>query len=426
MSPPAQDRWIILAGIPKVTKDKKAKRLFPPSTDISVAGNELPRASVLTVPFRISSPPCLHSHPYVAAADSSGLLLLLSTEPDGPMSSLVTYHLCDARTGGAVCLRKHGRPVGFHGINISLMTRDGGCVVAELQPAGDGTGRATLLFYAVGEFRWVEKELAYSPPLHRYWVGECVVSHAGMLWWVDLSYGLLACDPFADDPELLHVPLPPPVSDQLPERSPNLGAHRCVRVSGGRLRYVQIHGDVDAPVVSTWALSDPASAGNWNPEHRVALADVWADESYLDTMLPGSIPAIALLHPRDPDRVYFFLGSCIFAVDLLRRKVVEFSKFKMPDPPNELFMRTSHSVHAWQYDPSSSRYDFVAKCLRQEKEIAPRSSWTAMIIGCEPAKGMKRDRNDSIREQQKVLRTGMSSYAWKKTLHEGHRCGQGT
>ena len=41
------------------------------------------------------------------------------------------------------------------------------------------------------------------------------------------------------------------------------------------------------------------------------LADVWADQSYLDTTLPQSIPALALLHPTDPDKVYFFISSCI-------------------------------------------------------------------------------------------------------------------
>ncbi|RLN00756.1 hypothetical protein C2845_PM06G32210 [Panicum miliaceum] len=368
--PPAQVRWAILVGIPKVAKDKDAKLTFPPDADVSVARDEPPRASVLTVPLRVSSPPCLRSYPNVAAADPSGLLLLRATEPDGDGASspVVTYHLCDARTGEAACLRERDRPVGFRGGNsVGLMVRGGSCVVAELHPAGDGTGRATLLRYTVGEYKWLVNELAYSPPLRRDWCGEGVVSHSGMLWWADLSYGLLACDPFADKPELRHVPLPT-VLDQLPAvDSANSGARRCVRVSGGRLRYVQIHGDAGAPVVSTWALTE---AGEWNPERRVPMADVWPDESYVDAMLPGSIPALALLHPQDPDKLYFFLGPCIFAVDLRRRKVLESSQFGMPDPPNKLIVRSSHFVHAWQYDPSSSRSVLLLTCLTQEKEIA--------------------------------------------------------
>ena len=124
------------------------------------------------------------------------------------------------------------------------------------------------------------KELAWSsPPPHQRWSAECVVSYGGMLWWVELSYGLLACDPFADNPELLHVPLPP-VLDQLLvliTGTVNRGARRCVMVSGGKLRYVQIHGNPDAPVVSMWALTEDRE---WNPERSVPFLDIWADESY--------------------------------------------------------------------------------------------------------------------------------------------------
>ena len=180
MTPPPRDPWFILGGIPKVVKDKEAKRTFPPGADVSVAYDEPPRASVLTMPHRVSSPPSLCSYPYVAAADSSGLILLCATEPEGT-NSWVTYHLCDARTGQDTCLREHNRTVGFHGNNLGLMVRGGSCVVAELQPAGDGTGGALLLSYTVGQYRWVEKELAYSPPLHREWRGEGVISHGGML-----------------------------------------------------------------------------------------------------------------------------------------------------------------------------------------------------------------------------------------------------
>ncbi|CAD6269697.1 unnamed protein product [Miscanthus lutarioriparius] len=411
MTPPLRDPWFILAGIPKVVKDKEAKRTFPPGADVSVAYDEPPRASVLTMPHRVSSPPSLCSYPYVAASDSSGLILLCATEPEGT-NSWVTYHLCDARTGQDTCFREHNRTVGIHGNNLGLMVRGGSCVVAELQPAGDGTGGALLLSYTVGQYRWVEKELTYSPPLHREWIGEGVISHGGMLWWVDLSYGLLSCDPFDDKPELHHVPLPS-VLDQLPVLSANGGAHRCVRVSGGRLRFVQIHGSPDAPVVSTWALVE--SSGKWNPERQVALADVWADESYLDIMLPGSIPALALLHPEDPDKLFFFLGSCIFAVDLRQRKVVEFSNFAMPDSPNELLMRSSHFVHAWQYDPSSTRSESLLRCLRQEKESSLAAT---MPVSRKTAKILKRFRYDSIREQQFLV-------TMPPPLRVGHRHGHG-
>ncbi|WVZ60415.1 hypothetical protein U9M48_010439 [Paspalum notatum var. saurae] len=308
----AAEPWTILARIPNAVKDEEAKRIFPPGTDISVACNGLPSASVLTVPLSISSPPYPYCNdPYIAAADRSGLLLLKAKNPLAKFSAMVTYHLCDARTGEVISLCKHMCPMDLHAENL---------------------GR-------------------------RCWFGEGVISHGGMLWWVDLSYGLLACDPFAEEPELLHVPLPR-VLDELPVEPINHSAYCCAKVSGGRLRYVQIHGSCDAPVVTTWALADPASAGEWkwNTERSVCLADIWADESYLETMLPRSMPALALLHPMDPDRLYFFLDSCIFAIDLSRRIVVEFSGFRMPDLPKHPrdLMISSHFVHAWEYDSSRS------------------------------------------------------------------------
>ncbi|CAN6334590.1 unnamed protein product [Urochloa humidicola] len=185
-----------------------------------------------------------------------------------------------------------------------------------------------------------------------------------MLWWVDLSYGILACDPFADKPELLYVPLPW-VQDELPAPDPiSRGMYRCVNVSDGRLRHVQIHGNPNAPLVTVWALADPAQAGDWFHEHTVAMADVWADQSYMDTSLPQSIPTLALLHPMNPDKVYFFINSSIFCVDLRRTKVVEFSEFSMPKPPPHL-KPSSHFVHVWQNDPSC-RPDVLPSCFNKD------------------------------------------------------------
>ncbi|TVU27712.1 hypothetical protein EJB05_19209, partial [Eragrostis curvula] len=370
----------------------------------SVAFHEPPRASVLSVPLGVTSPPDYCTYPYIAAADSSGLLLLRATLP----SMIIIYHICDARTGEVFTLGSHWRPMGSHGINVGLITRgNDGCVVAELQLEGDGTGRATLLTYKVeDQCRWVERELTYSPPLlRRFWAGEGVVSYAGMLWWVDLSYGALACDPFVDDPELIHVPFPAALDD-LPAAQINRGARRCLKVSGGRLRCVQIHGSSDASVVSMWALADPPMAGKWNSERSVPFAEVWANESYLDTMLPGTIPALALLHPTDPDRVYFFLDSCIFAVDLRLKKIVEFScQFTMPKPTYCHLIMSSHLVHAWQYDPSSTRSDLLSTCLRQDN-IAAQSSFFSRPISRKTAIELDRFRElaSSVhREQQKAV-----------------------
>jgi hypothetical protein len=289
---------------------------------------------------------------------------------------MVSHHVCDAVTGEVVTLPCPPCPMSFRCASIGLIVKgDAGCMVSVLQSArcdGVDTGAAVLFSYKVGDDRrmWRERETAAgSPGIPRDWFPEGVVSHGGMLWWVDLSHGLLACDPFAEDPrlQLLHVPLPA-VTDELPADtmwsrtiSPvNRGTRGCVKVSGGRLRYVRIHGVLDAPLVSMWMLVAstwcPSRRWEWIHEISMPLAEVWSDESYVNTKLPLSIPALAFIHPMDPDRVCFFLGSCIFAVNLQLRKVMGFSAFEMLDPPRSLRQkRSSRFVHAWQYDPSSTR-----------------------------------------------------------------------
>ncbi|WVZ78547.1 hypothetical protein U9M48_026239 [Paspalum notatum var. saurae] len=382
MAAAAQEPWAILAAIPTVVKYKYADRVFPPGADISVARKDPPRASVLRVPPHVSLPACLGCHPYVAAADTSGLLLVFGTHPVDGESAILNYHVCDARTGEVASLPRQSRPMGFYGANVGLIVKPGGgggvCMVAELLRSPGGG--ATLLSYKVGERgEWRERELmTCSPPLPEDWYPDGVVSYGGMLWWVDLSFGLLACDPFAEDPALLHVPLPQAPDALPPDDQPNRGAHRCMKVSGGRLRCVQIHGKRSVPVVSTWGLagptSSPISEWEWNPERSVPLAELWVDDCV--DLRPPNDPALALIHPTDPDRVYFFLRSSIVAVDLRLRKLVGAGhEFEMLAPPRELRrMRSSHFVHAWQYDPSSTRPDFVSKCMRQEKAIAANTN----------------------------------------------------
>ncbi|CAL4891449.1 unnamed protein product [Urochloa decumbens] len=343
------------------TRRRRGARAFPAGADASITFTDPPHASVLTVTPHVSLPACLGCYPYVAAVDRrSGLLLLCGAHPMSTDCLMVSHHVCDAATGEVVSLPDPPRHMAFYGANVGLIIKAGGvggaggCMVAALQSArrdGVDTGAAVLLSY------------------------KGVVSHGGMLWWVDLNHGLLACDPFADEPELIDVPLPAVADGELPADSTwspspmsspvNRGARGCVKVSAGRLRYAKIHGSgLDAPVVSMWMLVAStwchAGAGTWEWIHEITvpLAEVWMDESYVNTELPASIPAIALIDPVDPDRVYFFLGSCIFEVDLQLRKVVGFSEFEMIDPPKSTGReRSSRFVHGWQYDPSSTRPD---------------------------------------------------------------------
>jgi hypothetical protein len=55
--------------------------------------------------------------------------------------------------------------------------------------------------------------------------------------------------------------------------------HRCVKVSEGKLRYVEIDGFPDTPAVTMTTLIDLDGAV-WNMDYRVGLDEIWADDGY--------------------------------------------------------------------------------------------------------------------------------------------------
>ncbi|CAL4905668.1 unnamed protein product [Urochloa decumbens] len=354
--PAAQERWSILAVIPKVVptpETKKGKRR--PAITISVDLNKPPNASILTVPRRVSSAPNNIWYPCIAAADPSGLLLLRATEPFTSFSCMCT--------GKVAAIPWHFQTMCLHGKNAGLLRRGRrDCMVAELRPTHDGTGRATLLCFTAGKYNnWVEKQLTYSPPFDRHYFAEGVISHGGMLWWVDLSYGILACARAA----LCRTTVGP-------RRAAARGSHqpRHLPLREGERREAEARTNPRRPQCAGGhrvGACRPGSGGGLVPsfhERTVAMADVWDDQSYKDTSLPQSIPTLALIHPMNPDKVYFFISSCIFAVDLRRKKVVEFGEFSMPKLPPHL-KRSSHFVHVWKNDPSC-RPDVLPSCFNKD------------------------------------------------------------
>ena len=70
-----------------------------------------------------------------------------------------------------------------------------------------GCDEATLIGFSSEAGEWFEQDVA-NPLPSWIWSFDDVISHDGKLWWVDLAMGLLACDPFADQPDVAFVPLP--------------------------------------------------------------------------------------------------------------------------------------------------------------------------------------------------------------------------
>uniref|UniRef100_A0ACD5VGD3 Uncharacterized protein n=1 Tax=Avena sativa TaxID=4498 RepID=A0ACD5VGD3_AVESA len=258
------------------------------------------------------------------------------------------YFVLDATTGSAFHLPDPQATI-LHQALLGLVVSPGGgghYMVAELQPF-IGTKTATLLCFSTEVGEWVEKPVHY-PLEARPWAAICVLSHQGRLWWVDLSWGIITCDPFADDPVLGFVPFPPERVLRCREAWGVTDKYRCVGLSAGKLRFVDTYVGKRAcptPTVSVWTLADPDSA-EWTLEHEVRFTRIWVSRSYKATGLPWKIPTLALIHPKNPDVVYFFLEERLFGVDLRARKVVHCEVYGLVAPPSCCI--ATRFVRAWE------------------------------------------------------------------------------
>ncbi|VAH59643.1 unnamed protein product [Triticum turgidum subsp. durum] len=358
----ASSSWAVLGSIPRVA---------PPAdgADVSLALTPPPRVSILTVSPRLFPEPVTPKYfPFVLAADPSGLLLLQATlgRPwtreitDGPHGPGVHWHdsepryfVLDANAGSAFRLPEP-KPVDImHQALLGLIASPGGgghYMVSELRPIM-GTDEATLLSFSSEVGKWVE----HYPLPRRIFAPIGVVSHHGRLWWVDLTWGVITSDPFASDPALRFVPLPPDRVLRSREAWGESDMYRCVGVSAGKLRFVDTYymGRVigGTPNISVWTLPGPDST-EWTLEHEVSFGEIWADESYKATGLPVEIPTLALIHPENPDVVYFFLEKHMFGVDVRARKVVDCKLYDLVAPPRCAV--ASRFVRAWRLPQQQS------------------------------------------------------------------------
>lgn len=172
--------------------------------------------------------------------------------------------------------------------------------------------------------KWIPKILR-SPPTKFPWRSSHALSYQGRLWWVDPLQGLLACNPFADKPELHFVRLPNCFSlargDEQSLRK-GLNNDRCLNVSCGMLRLVVLTRRISSPMIKLWTLANPET-GKWTLNDEVPLEQIWNDESYQTTRLPRTRPEIVLIHPSKSHVVHFCLQQHLFSVDLQTRMVIQ-------------------------------------------------------------------------------------------------------
>ncbi|TKW11005.1 hypothetical protein SEVIR_6G205700v4 [Setaria viridis] len=367
-TPPGTSPWVILGSIPRVAPPGGVGADDEAGADVSLALAAPPRVSRLAVSEHVfPDRPTPQSFPFVLAADRSGLLLLsaiLSTPPrrvviDRPGHQSVhwedtdpRYYVLDAATGAASRLPDPAPQETIeHQALVGLVAcpgaagGGGGFMVAELLPL-IGSDKAHLRCYSSDVGEWVDKRVRYPLP-PRPLAPICTISHQGKLWWADYSWGIITADPFADDPVLRFVPLPPGCVLQCREAWGVLDEFRYLGVSAGRLRFVDTYRRRGDPTkVTVWTLPD-ADAREWKLEHEATFADIWADDSYKATGLPKEPPVLALIHPHNPAVVYFFLEGHLFAVDVSVRKVVDCDRYNLVAPP-QYYPISNRFIRAWE------------------------------------------------------------------------------
>ncbi|CAO2175207.1 unnamed protein product [Urochloa humidicola] len=319
MAPP---QWVVLRR--RLTRTSHDPAL-PKGTGISLELFAPPRTSQLQVP-----PSLVVSGSSVLAADPTGILLLsgsCGTYPlaaDKPTRS--SYDIWDAVLNTCSHIPAPETPVNDDTSVAGLLVVPGKfgqyqIMVAQLSVCDSA---ATLRCFSTEKSKWIENNLR-SPLIGHQWCSAYALSYKGRLWWVDLLLGLLACDPFAENPELQFVPLPAcyRMLHSIGERHrKGLSDDRCVSLSCGKLRLVVINRRTSLPRIKLWTLAD-YEAGKWSLDFDISIQHIWSQQSYENIELPPKRPVLAFVHPNNAHVVYFFLEQQLFAVDLQTKKVTD-------------------------------------------------------------------------------------------------------
>ncbi|CAL4952551.1 unnamed protein product [Urochloa decumbens] len=263
-------------------------------------------------------------------------------------------------------------------------------VVAELQLA-DGSSGAFLRYFDSHDRQWHRKRVRLPIPPGRF-NPDCVLSHN-----VRLCHDTATSRPHAPASRLVAGPSSPkpaafpnmvavwpsnhgcPTYSSFPyctrkafncsrAQAPDLHRHRCVRVSDGKLRFVDMgSNNIDRcgiRKVTVWTLradeDSTSTSTEWLLEYEASFEKIWSDRSYKDKRLNRRVPVLAFIHPTKPWIVYFFLDKKLFGINLLGRRpaLVECSDYEPVVPSSDRV--SSRFFHVWkleQQQPNSTSSD---------------------------------------------------------------------
>ena len=399
---PQRCRWVALSTItggPHRPGDERHRRILR-GRDLLLDLHDPPRASTLVLRANLTS-----FFPIILVADSSSARLLVKAAWGSARINRPEYFLCDARSRTAQRLPAvpsselggpDACPLGGLDLcprrSIGLIAdpdRTGHFMIAQLHPA-PATRHGFILFYSTATRRWATKQLA-SAPEHKRWGAHGVLAHDGLLWWVDVAYGMVVCNPFDDAPHLRLVPLPDGCALQGVEMERNsngsrqtrefLDQRRFIRPSEGKLRYVEIRGfDYHTaaaaaeppinPTVTMWTLVRDRNTWNWEFEYEAPFAEIWAHESYVAARLPlDKVPNLALVDPDNHGVVYFFEGMRLFGLDVRARRVVACDECVIGDPAEMEGFLSSRFVEAW-VPPEPGTYVYTLDCSESARSFS--------------------------------------------------------
>ncbi|KAJ1264992.1 hypothetical protein BS78_08G043300, partial [Paspalum vaginatum] len=348
-----------------------------------------PRVNVLAAGRNAHPEPNLpDAYPYIISAGRSCLLAHFAEAPfygtqfeDRPHAShlVLVHHFQTAEGQTTASARLVTDRTGYdpvvHNIgNVVLIPVTGGSsyLIAELQ-VHKGSGAATIVFLHTGPLdSWYEKDVMYPlAEADRRWVPHGGVYVDGMLWWFDLSWGILGYGDGAsskEPPELLFHDLQ---GDRaLREATPSIHTRRCVAVSRDVLRYVEIVPDEGgaAAAVTMWSLGRVPDGGGWqwDMNYEMSFENIWNDHSYTKPQLPRTVPVLALVSPSDPELVYFALEQQLFGVNVPEHRVLHreaYELVKMPEPEPQ-HPASGRYVIAWELPPA------IAQALGKDHPFA--------------------------------------------------------
>ncbi|EES17861.1 uncharacterized protein LOC8055727 [Sorghum bicolor] len=375
-----QRKWVALvsAAVLLGNEDERAQEIAVGS-DVLFDLHDPALPSYLVLHPRIAPDPRRNDGPlsaYILAADRSACILVQVVEGNQP-----DFFLCNTHRRTVTILppvpsyiQARGDPIRPR-LSIGLIAdphHHGHYVVVQFHPATSVDQLNRILFYSTAHGRWLIRGLnmPQARRMRNPFSETGVLAHDGRLWWIALAYGVFFCDPCAprfECPELRFLPLPDDCEMEGdvafdPRIKTLIDQRRCVRLSEGKLRFVEIRGlsydelvDVPAaaanPTVRMWTLDDPEGPDPWTFEYEVAFAEIWENKTYTDAgLLPDEVPHVALVDPNNHFVVYFFQGSKLFGFDMREKNVVG-CKECLIDRDQLRFQSSRPIVDAWELPP---------------------------------------------------------------------------